>query len=206
MNRYDRLLFHILKNDGDKNFIKVSKVFDLSNDGLKDMLNALAKEGLIVCQGGYHTASQRVAFSDGHGNITTLGGDKDHYVEHSAKITFKGINYLEEKMSKSKNSVKISAGDNANISLNVGSPHSIINANKQTVADTIKDIKTAIANDASLETTKKIEAIQTFNQLEYEIHNESVLSKTIDRALTIGSNISSIASLFATLLSTLPKS
>lgn len=194
MNSYDQLLSYLLENKGDHEFIKVENILNLNNDVLRSMLKTLAKEGLLLYQGGYNTSITRVGFGDGRGNFTPLGGGEDYYLPYSAKITFKGINYLEEKMTKSKNSVKITAGNSASINLNVGSPHSTINANHQTVTDIINEVKAALLRDHTLAPSEKAEALEVFGQLGNEVKNGSPITKTLERAISFGDNIASIAS------------
>ncbi len=199
MNSYDQLLFYLLENKGDHEFIKVENILSLNNDVLHSILKTLAKDGLLLYQGGYNTSITRVGFGDGRGNFTPIDGGKDYYVPYSAKITFKGINYLEEKMPKPKNSIKITAGDSASINLNVGSPHSTINANKQATTDIINEIKAVLLKDQTLAPSEKVEALEVFEQLGNEVKNGYSITKTVERAISFGANISSIASYMTSL-------
>ncbi|MDR6945062.1 hypothetical protein J2W55_004930 [Mucilaginibacter pocheonensis] len=86
-------------------------------------------------------------------------------------------------------------GDNSTANMIWHSPGATIN-NKPQIIEKVERIKEVIANDISIDDATRSNAVTTLNNLVSEVNNSGAPSQsTLSNVLSIGSNISSIASL-----------
>lgn len=200
MNNYLKVLLYLKQFEGDGKFHEVESILtDIDLKEKKEIFVELGREDLVHLDGGRHVGLP-IIIGYGDGRSKTIGGDNIRYVPFSAKITFKGSKYLKEELEMiDKNKYHINVGDGSTANVIISSPHATIN-NKPEIINKAKTIIKAIQNDNSVDNTTKQQAIGDLNQFITEVEQGNPNKETVDKVLTLGSNIASIGSLVISLI------
>ena len=195
-NNYYKVLLYLKQFEGDGKFHEVETILgDINEKEKEEILLELAKEELIYLEGGNWTGLSLLAFVGG-GEVDWAGCRDEHskYEPYKGKLKFKGSKYLKEEIEmKDKNKYNIKVEGNSIANVIIGSPGATINS-KTEIIDKVKQIVETIKNDDTLNQSEKEEAIDTFNQLEFEIKTDNPKSVTIEKVMTVGAKIASIGS------------
>ena len=202
MNNNLKVLLYLKQFDGDGKFHEVESILgDLKKDEKEEILFELAREEMLYLDGGKWTGLPLMAFFGG-GQVDFIGGSDEHseYIPYKGKLRFKGSKYLKEELEMiDKNKYHINVGDGSTANVIIGSPHATIN-NKPEIINKTRTIIKTIENDNSVDNTTKQQAIGDLNQFITEVEQGSPNKETVDKVLTLGSNIASIGSLVISLI------
>jgi len=191
VNNYLKLLLYLKQYEGDGLFHLIEDILPIDKSQQQSIWVELAREDLIKLTGGHEAGS--ITFGSGE----TFGGG---YIVAEAKITFKGSKYLKEELEmRDNNKYNISVGDNSTANLILHSPGATINNRAEIVEQANKIIK-AIESDDSADLQIKKDVIVTMSSFINEVNNDRPSQETINKVLSLGSNISSIGSLVISLL------
>lgn len=200
MNNYLKVLLYLKQFEGDGKFHEVESLLtDINKEEKKEIFVELAGEDLIHLDGGRHTGLPIIiGYADGRSK--TFGGDNIRYEPYTAKITFKGSKYLKEELEMTdKGKYNISVDGNSTANVIIGSPGATIN-NKTEVIKAAKTIIKTIETDNSIDNVTKQEAIGDLTRFINEVEQGNPKTETVDKVLTLGSNIASIGSLVISLI------
>ena len=200
MNNYLKVLLYLKQFEGDGKFHEVESLLsDIDKDEKKEIFVELAREDLIHLDGGRHTGFPIIiGYRDG--SRKSFGGDNIRYEPYTAKITFKGSKYLKEELEmtdKGKYNINVDGNSTANVIIE--SPGATIN-NKTEIINTAKTIIKTIETDNSVDNATKQQAIGDLNQFIAEVEKGKPNGDTVNKVLTLGSNIASIGSLVISLI------
>lgn len=200
MNNYLKVLLYLKQFEGDGKFHEVENILnDIDLKDKKEIFVELGREDLIHLDGDRHTGLP-IIIGYGGGRSKTIGGDNIKYIPVSAKITFKGSKYLKEELEMiDKNKYHISVGDGSTANVIIASPHATI-TNKPEILNKARTIIKTIETDNSVDNTTKQQAIGDLNQFITEVEEGTPKKETVDKVLTLGSNIASIGSLVISLI------
>jgi hypothetical protein len=196
-NNYHKVLLYLKQFEGDGKFHEIESVLgDMNQKEKEEILVELAREDLIYLDGGRWTGLPLMAFVGG-GQVDWLGGRDEHstYEPFRGKLKFKGSKYLKEELEmtdKGKYNINVEGNSTANVI--IGSPGATIN-NRPEIINKTKSIIKTIENDNSIDNTTKQQAIGDLNQFINEVEQGTPKKETVDKVLTLGSNIASIGSL-----------
>lgn len=201
MNNYLKVLSYLNQFYGDSEFHNIENVVgDVSHKVKEDIFVALVREKYILLEGGRDNSGAFIGFGDGSGRVKMFGPEKITYFPFEGKLTLKGARHLKEELEmEDKNKYHINVGDGSTANVIIGSPHATIN-NKSEVINKAKTIVKTIENDNSIDNTTKQQAIGDINQFIEEVEHGNPKKETVDKVLTLGSNISSIGSLVISLI------
>jgi hypothetical protein len=190
MNNYIKLLDSLDSFAGDGQFHKVHSLLESmgfnTDEKKRSFLFELSSHDLINFDGG--SKGSEISFSSESGR-KTFGGFWEK--EFEAKITIKGSEYLKENKPKNDTGVSINGNNNQVV---LGS-HNFTVYQSQEIDDLIKNIKDIISRDQNLAHDYKMQSISAFEQLQSEVTEKKISKGTWSKIISIGSDISSIASL-----------
>lgn len=196
-NNYHKILLYLKQFEGDGEFHEIESLFvDFGLIERNEIFQELAREELIYLTGGNFSGAPLMGFVDTNGKMDWFGGsDRSVYIPYQAKLKFKGSKYLKEELEmtdKGKYNINVDGNSTANVI--IGSPGATIN-NRPEIINKTKSIINTIENDNSIDNTTKQQAIGDLNQFINEVEQGTPKKETVDKVLTLGSNIASIGSL-----------
>lgn len=201
-NNYHKVLLYLKQFEGDGKYHEIESILgEIDAKEKEEILRELAHEELIYLEGGTWSGLPLMGFFGG-GEVEWVGG-KDEFSKYEpfrGKIKFKGSKYLKEDIEmadKGKYNIKVDGNSTANVI--IGSPGATIN-NKTEVLEKIKDIIQVLKNDNSLDNSSQEKSVELLTRLQQEIEVNRKNPETIQRILSLGSNISSIGSLVVSLI------
>jgi hypothetical protein len=200
MNNYLKVLLYLKQFEGDGKFHQVESVLsEIDKKEKTEIFVELAREDLIHLDGGRYVGFP-IILGYGDGRTESFGGDNIRYEPYTAKITFKGSKYLKEELEmtdKGKYNINVDGNSTANVI--IGSPGATIN-NKTEIINTAKTIIKTIETDNSVDNATKQQAIGDLNQFITEVEKGKPKPDTVNKVLTLGSNVASIGSLVISLI------
>lgn len=194
MNNYIKLLDSLDPFAGDGQFHKVHSLLESmgfnTNEKKRSFLFELSSHDLINFDGGLK--GSEISISSGSGR-KTFGGFWEK--EFEAKITIKGSEYLKEHKPKNDAGVSINGNNNQVV---LGS-HNFTVYQSQEIDELIQKIIETISLNQNVADDYKLQSISAFEQLRSEVHEKKISKGTWSKIISIGSDISSIASLLLVL-------